>query len=196
MDWLHCVPPTTGVSVRQYIKIGDVLKERILDLISDLIYEARWGGACYATTAISHSLLKLHNIDSTPCIGVVECENGEIFDHAWLEIDGLIYDLALPFPQDQSSTVYNYFDDRFGFRGVENPESFAYGTDRDLNQQAQLVANDFNFIMEQTPFFNPRLNYWELASGLSDATEKSATVEELKNITKDCKWTERRKKSG
>ncbi|MCW7755406.1 hypothetical protein OOT00_15600 [Desulfobotulus sp. H1] len=168
------------------------MKDKILDIISDLIFYNEWTGACYASVAIAHTLLKFNKIESIPCIGVVGCDNGEFFDHAWLEIDGLIYDLAMPFPQDPRSRAYDYFDDRFGFRGIVSHPHIAFGIDEDLDDEAISIASDFGYLMKHTPCFNPEIDFWMLASDLSKKLNAPASVDDLKNSTTSSSWVIRR----
>ena len=172
------------------------MRDKILDSISDLIYENNWAGACYASTAIAHTLLTLHNISSTPCIGVVGCLNGEVFDHAWLEIDGLVYDLAMPFPISHESRVYDYFDDRFGFRGIKKHPEIFFGLDRNLDSEAIEVASNFEFIMKHSPFFNQNINYWDLTRIVASNLKRPVTVNGLKAITKTSAWSIKRYSSS
>lgn len=58
-----------------------------------------WSGGCYMVTAVSHILLNEQGIASTPCIGDAACDRGP-FDHAWLEIEGAVFDLPLQYPLD------------------------------------------------------------------------------------------------
>lgn len=68
-------------------------------LHSVLERDEAWTGGCYMVAAVGHILLTEQGVNSTPCIGDVVCRQGA-FDHAWLEIDGAIYDLAVSYPND------------------------------------------------------------------------------------------------
>lgn len=59
-----------------------------------------WSGGCFMVTAIAHILLSEQGVASLPCCGEVAGEAGP-FDHAWLEIDGAIFDLPIQYPHDR-----------------------------------------------------------------------------------------------
>ncbi len=168
------------------------MRDKILDALSELIREAYWGGACYASTAMAHVLLKSQGIESIPCIGVVKCVNGEIFDHAWLEIDGKIYDLAIANPMSPDSTIRMYVPNSFGIRGEESPEYFSYGIDMDLDQEPIDLASDFSRIFNQYPFFNPEKNYFELTVGLGQALEFQIDSDSARKHINNSAWKVKR----
>ncbi|HUR42442.1 MAG TPA: hypothetical protein VM240_14870 [Verrucomicrobiae bacterium] len=58
---------------------------------------AQWQGACHATTAVSTVLLREQDVEAQPYIG--ECKNQEgFFDHSWVEVNSLVYDVAIAMP--------------------------------------------------------------------------------------------------
>lgn len=62
-----------------------------------------WAGACHATSAVLHVILKEQGVDSELCIGEVRknVKTQIIYtDHSWILIDGLIYDIAIYKPLD------------------------------------------------------------------------------------------------
>lgn len=61
------------------------------------ISETNWRGACHSSSAMLYILLKERGIDSTIVIGEVFAPAGR-FDHSWIEIDGIIYDAAVAYP--------------------------------------------------------------------------------------------------
>jgi hypothetical protein len=71
---------------------------RTLSLLLEVLEgDDRFHGGCFNVTAIAHMLLTAQGIASTPCLGEVACKQGP-FDHAWLEIEGAIYDLPIQYP--------------------------------------------------------------------------------------------------
>ena len=71
---------------------------RTLSLLLEVVAgDDRFHGGCFNITAIGHMLLTAQGIASVPCLGEVACKEGP-FDHAWLEVDGAIYDLTIQYP--------------------------------------------------------------------------------------------------
>lgn len=134
----------------------------VFDSMLEVIRGNSWGGACYASTAIMHTLLKLVDIESTPCIGVVKCINGDIFDHGWLEVSGEIYDIAIAYPNGTSKSHVSSYIGFGGFRGVTETPNFEYGIDIELSAEARYVSENFSNIMNHSPFWAENISYWKI----------------------------------
>lgn len=158
----------------------------VFDSISELIHGKCWGGACYASTAIMHTLLKLVGIESTPCIGVVKCINGDIFDHGWLEVSGKIYDIAVAHPKG-NSTVSKHINPN-GFRGATETPNFEYGIAMDLDSEAMYVSEKFSNILNHSPCWNESIDYWDLAELIAKFHGLDFVKEDLAQSVIDSKW--------
>lgn len=166
--------------------------DRIASSMAELIENYSWGGACYASTAIMHSTLKLAGIETTPCLGVVKCSNGDMFDHAWLEVNGTIYDVALPQPLPQSESTVAQFVPRTGFRGVVETPNFTYGIDMDLDQEATLLSKNFHNIMDSSPSFEERVDYWNLTEVFAKYHGLDVDKENLIEVLLGSAWVVKR----
>ncbi|RUR27729.1 hypothetical protein [Vreelandella nanhaiensis] len=64
-----------------------------------------WLGACHITSA--GMFVTMNDIGLTPelTIGIVEAPNGRFFDHSWVELDDLIFDVAIGFPDTDGEYV-------------------------------------------------------------------------------------------
>lgn len=161
----------------------------VYDSIFDLIKDNSWGGACYATTAIMHTLLKLVDIESTPCIGVVECINGDIFDHAWLEVSGKVFDIAIAYPKGVSKSTVAAFVDPSGYRGVEETPNIKYGIDMTLDSEAKFVAEKFSNIMEQSPFWaEQNIDHWDITEFIAKFHGINVEKDDLLKSVIDSEW--------
>ncbi|EJO4031803.1 lasso peptide biosynthesis protein [Vibrio cholerae] len=154
--------------------------------MSELIIDKSWGGACYASTAMMHTILKLVGIDSDPCIGVVKCRNGDIFDHAWLEVNGKKYDVAIPFPMGNSKV--SLFVNREGFMGAEDTPNFEYGINMDLDPEASFVAEKFTNIMDQSPFWYDGVDYWDVAEFVAEFHHIKSDKQKLEKAVEGTQW--------
>ena len=152
----------------------------------ELINNYSWGGACYASTAIMHAVLKLSGIDSKPCIGVVECINGEKFDHAWLEVNDKKYDVAIPYPLGNSTV--SEFVEPCGFYGVSDTPNFAYGIDMDLDSEADFISQAFSNIMNACPFWGDGCDYWDVAEFFAKFFGIDVEKDDLVNALNDSIW--------
>ena len=74
---------------------------RTLDVLWAFLRKKKLRGACHSITAVAHVLLREQRIDSVPCIGLVLSPHAGYLIHSWLDISGLVYDLAIAFPLAQ-----------------------------------------------------------------------------------------------
>jgi hypothetical protein len=158
----------------------------------ELIEHYSWGGACYASTAIMHTTLKLMGIESTPCLGVVKCMNGEMFDHAWLVVDEAIYDVAIAFPMPNSDSAITQYVPKHGYiAAVDTPNVF-YGIDEVLDGEALFFAQNFHNIMNASPYFDDDIDYWDLAEFFAKFHGIDVDKKELIKLLSDSAWVIKR----
>lgn len=70
----------------------------------DYVTREEFRGACHATTAILHVLLRHQGVAGRLVTG--ELRRGQIvFNHSWYELDGRIYDIAVALPWRKRSTA-------------------------------------------------------------------------------------------
>ena len=73
-------------------------KKRCLALL-DMAYEQGWMGACYSMSACMVALAKDLGIDAHAKLGILTNRwRGVCFDHAWVEVDGEVCDMAIELP--------------------------------------------------------------------------------------------------
>lgn len=69
--------------------------------LNDYLVENPIKGACHVISGIMYILLNEQRIDSELCIGVIHDPRVGVYDHSWVEIDGVPYDLAIQLPLDE-----------------------------------------------------------------------------------------------
>lgn len=120
----------------QTVENGEVLRSTFQELLSTIV-RRRWEGACHSSSAILYLLLAEQGLEPTLCIG--EVHSGFIrFDHSWVEVDGLIFDVAIGFPHEEyvSPPVFASADIELG-----NPTHLKYGFPGSLDDDGLLVAS-------------------------------------------------------
>ncbi|GAB3352520.1 hypothetical protein ACFO0E_10470 [Chromohalobacter beijerinckii] len=70
-----------------------------------LIQDNGWTGACHDTSA--GMFMAMHGVELAPelIIGIVEAPSGKLFDHSWVEVNGLIFDAAVGYPNPDGEDV-------------------------------------------------------------------------------------------
>jgi len=166
-----------------------------LNVTSHLMHSIGWMGACYATSAIHHILLTEQGVRNDPILGVTKVDES-IFDHAWVEIDDLIYDTAISLPQENA----NFFE-TFGSDGVrgEIGSKKIYVTDNieiiygvlNLDVDDDVIANLENFgkFMTHSPSFNKSIDYWDLTIELGKCLHLSLNRSELISRYSNKEWS-------
>lgn len=128
------------------------------------IWEHQFSGACHDTSAVLYILLSELSFTPTLNIGEVKAPEG-IFDHSWVEVNGLIFDAAVCLPQnggvDVSGPVFASIDLRTNrtnrlLYGVVS----GHGLGPDALPAASLDLKGFASIQ-------PRLNIWVLSVALA-----------------------------
>jgi hypothetical protein len=68
------------------------------EVVLRFIWEHDYAGACHDTSAVLYMLFSELGLSPTLNIGEVRSPVG-VFDHSWVEVDGLIFDAAVSLPQ-------------------------------------------------------------------------------------------------
>lgn len=71
---------------------------RAWEVVLKFIWEHQYAGACHDTSAVLYMLFAELGLSPSLNIGEVQSKVG-IFDHSWVEVDGLIFDAAVCLPQ-------------------------------------------------------------------------------------------------
>lgn len=79
-------------------KLASVVGPTYLALL-DFVLQQQFRGACHATTGILHVLLRSQGVNGRLVTGESQHDR-RVFNHSWLEIDGLVYDVAIALPLD------------------------------------------------------------------------------------------------
>lgn len=174
------------------------MKQEIIDktlkVTSNLMYDRQWSGACYATSAIHHILLTEQGVTNTPMLGVTQVGSSR-FDHAWIEIDDHIYDIAVSMPQENA----NFFEifGKDGIRGDiesqclytnEDDIQILYGFKDNVEEDVLINLADFGTFMTKSPFFNKTIDYWELTIQLGNKLNLSLNRDDLIERYSKTKW--------
>lgn len=177
------------------------MKQEIIDetlsVTSNFMYKKGWGGACYATSAIHHILLNEQGINNKPMLGVTKVGES-IFDHAWVEIDTLIYDIAISNPQENTDYFFEIFG-KDGIRGdIESQCSYSILGDIEIiyggfgvkvDDDIIKVLKDFGTYMSNNhPFFNGDIDYWDLTIEFGKQLKLSLNKEDLIEKYSKIKW--------
>ncbi|OTG92829.1 hypothetical protein [Acinetobacter sp. ANC 3832] len=158
--------------------------ETILDLMSDYIKEESWAGACFATSAINYILLNELNTHSKPMLGVVNID-GHIFDHAWLEINDQVYDVAIVLG---ITTKFFHCLPKEGIRGQEY-EFANFRTGQSLDVKTTHGLTNFKKFMKNSPYFNKKIDYWDVVILLGKRIGLTLYKQKLIQKYGNTKWT-------
>lgn len=171
----------------------ELVIHKTLDASVELINEFDWAGACFATSAINYILLKEQGVVSTPRLGVVGID-GSIFDHAWIEIDDLIYDVAIIKPIENN---FSHIIGDAGLRGeIESGEIYGsedsfviYGFEREIDQEILTALDTIGYFMtSNSPFFDLSIDYWQLTVELGKKLNLSLCRDDLIKKYSTDKW--------
>lgn len=91
-EWL-----ATGRKASEDIADGQKII-RAWEVVLKFIWENQYAGACHDTSAVLYMLFSELGLSPSLNIGEVQSHVG-IFDHSWVEVDGLIFDAAVCLPQ-------------------------------------------------------------------------------------------------
>ncbi len=99
-------PRTVASSIGyQHPRKSDI--EETFFAVSDYLRERPNPGACHLLSSILHVLLSEQGIENTLCVGEVSSDKGN-FDHSWIEIDSLVFDVAIQLTNegDRNPPIY------------------------------------------------------------------------------------------
>lgn len=150
-------------------------------------------GGCYILTAVLHTIAKTIGIKSVPLIGEVGQKKGKkiknAWDHAWLEIGGEVYDIAIAYPLIAAYQSGPYYRSRNVCNGKDADAEIAYGinTGLGLGEIAWEVASGTVFeYMDKCP---KEIGAFEMAiDSLKEAGVK-ATKKSIKKTLGDDKFS-------
>lgn len=164
----------------------------VLDVTLSCINEHNWSGACFATSAINFILLSELGIKSELCLGVFSSTSEDIFgiaklrqyDHAWLEIDDRVYDVAIT-----SGLHINFPRSIVPIEGIRGnpPSCFKYGVNVDLDDGLYETISPLSNFMAMSPSFSS-ITYWELASILGKKIDLELDSKYLKSKYSKIPW--------
>ncbi|HBH7876352.1 TPA: hypothetical protein KDX42_004600 [Vibrio parahaemolyticus] len=166
--------------------------DKVLDVTLSYIQENDWCGACYATAAINHILLNELEIKSELCIGVFKAEISHLegsspcYDHAWVEIDGNIYDVAIT--KGLNINFGNEYLSSAGVRG-ECSKYFRYGIDMNLEDDVCEMVHPLSKFMQTKPCFDDSIDFWDIVEILGNRIGLNVKKEELVSKYEDFGWT-------
>jgi len=105
--------------------------------VSDYLRKEPRPGACHLLSAILYLLLAEQGIDSVLKIGEVLRPDGKYFDHSWIEVGGLIFDVAiqLTLEEEQNPPVFAGID-----LGTSTPVKLTYGAHSPMGLDADMAA--------------------------------------------------------
>jgi len=107
-------------------------------------------GACHLLSGVFHVLLKEQDIESSLCIGEVQRSDKFYFDHSWVEIEELPFDIAiqLNLNGEQNAPVFAGCDLDTGMKTRFNYRFKQFG----LSGEARMVQEiPFNRYMDGAP---------------------------------------------
>jgi hypothetical protein len=160
--------------------------KHIFNATLKFVAQKHWQGACHATSAILALLLNARQVEAVPCLG--ECYvDGYYFDHSWVEIDGLVYDVAIALPLTPSRQKPPVF----AGKSVDptSPMRISYGvtSGTGLDHHAETVR--------QTPFVefldlfpdHPD-GFCGLAVEIAKMASHKVTADELRGVASRLRW--------
>lgn len=164
-------------------------KEKVFNTffaVSDYYKKHPNPGACHLISSIFHVLLTEQKIENELCIGEVKT-GPQYFDHSWIEIGGMVFDIAIQLTLDESrnAPVYAGFDlltevipERI--YGSQSPTGF----DRDAKQ---LMKTPFVKYMDGYPHF--REGAWKIVKVIGKELRLKLDINELRKKYKETQRT-------
>jgi hypothetical protein len=140
------------------------------------IWEHQYAGACHDTSAVFYILLSELGFSPILNIGEVRAPEG-IFDHSWVDLDGLIFDAAVCLPQDGgvhvSGPVFASID-----LTTNKSNRLTYGVISGQGLEADaLPAASLNF--SDYASIQPKINIWVLSVALAGRIGLDLTFSEV-----------------
>jgi len=160
--------------------------KRIFNTTLKYVAQKQWQGACHATSAILAVLLNARQIPAVPCLGECSVDNYP-FDHSWVEIDEIIYDVAIAFPLIPSRQKPPVF----AGRSVDptSPALIRYGviSGAGFGPDAELVRQmSFAELLNRFPGHPDGL--YGLAVEIALGASVKLTVDELREVASGLRW--------
>ncbi len=179
--WLNAIRrlPSTGKEHDQVI--------RVFQTILEYIVQNRWQGASpHISSAVFMVLLRELEMPAKLLMGQCAIED-VVFDHSWVEIRGLVYDVAITHPVMLEKQICPVLAGK-AVDGVGMPR-VRYGVKfrPNLELEAQLIIETpFSKFMEN--FSEYRQGLWEIAKEIGKRAELKLNVEKLRKKHADIRW--------
>lgn len=139
---------------------GGELLFNAFEVVLRFVWEQRHAGACHDTSAVLYMLMSEQGLVPTLNLGEVKAAAG-IFDHSWVEVDGLIFDAAVCLPQEAGAHVGGPIFASVDLAANRPTElKFAVTSGRGLDAEALLVAS---LSLSDYAKIQPQMNIWVLA---------------------------------
>ena len=166
----------------------------VMDIMLEYIKINQWAGACFASTAINKILLLELGIRSEAVLGVFHADvldDNEnpihiCFDHGWIEIDGMIFDVAIT--SGQEVNFGSALLDPQGVRG-SYATHFFYAKNQPIEECNEKELIPFNEYMLTSPFFDNEINYWEICEILGNKLSLELSAKNLEEKYSDISWS-------
>jgi hypothetical protein len=173
--------------------VSDVVTARTLIQVLEVILpEERWDGACYAIASIVHLLIREQGIQSALCLGEVSIDS-MAFDHGWVEINSLAYDIAIAKPLQPA------FANPPVVKGLDvetmEPTSLRYGVASGFPPDSPIkmvLSIPFHEYMDGFPAH--RFGLWGVTADIGKTLGLRNNASELRKRHRDVLWTLRRSK--
>lgn len=177
----------------EHILAGDDRAERIISTVFSVlnyVEEYDWREAGHATSAVLYVMLKEQGIDCELCMGEVGTviNNKRVcFDHAWIQIDGFIYDVSI------YNTISNEFKYPITFKSfnIETmyPTNLYYGVDNRKLDDIAIKAIQPPFIEYMNSFPGHPRGLWGIVRRISRNMGLDINVKHDDQIKyKDTEW--------
>jgi hypothetical protein len=160
--------------------------KRVFNATLKYVAQNEWQGACHATSAIMALLLNARQVPAVPCLG--ECSVDEYyFDHSWIDIDGLVYDVAIAVPLIPSLQHPPVYSGRPV--GLVSPTQIHYGvrSGTGFGPDAETVRK-MPFVEFLNIFPDHPQGFCGLAVEIAQRASIQVTVDELRGVASGLRW--------
>ena len=165
--------------------------ERIANTFFEIlkfIHKNNWDGACHATSAIMHILLKEQGIDARLYIG--ECQYGSFaFDHSWVEINGDVVDAAISLTSIRGMSFPPVLRNIDLETGEETKIIYGVHSGRGYDQPASTIR-DLPLCMYMDNFPNHPEGLWGIAMEIGRKLRIKANLAKMKGKYSLTNWEE------
>jgi len=151
--------------------------------VSDYLKANPNPGACHLLSSILFVLMREYQIDCVLRIGEVLRPDGKYFDHSWIEIDNLIFDVGIQLTYDEQKNppVYAEID-----LGSGKPTKLLYGahSPKGLDRETQqILKTPFIIYMNGFPLFKD--GAWEIVKKIGSKLGLVVNISTLREKYKD-----------